>query len=178
MLKSIIFILSILSFLILFIQANPHNLHEQLSPSTAVFIKPKANILRRLNPLKLLFTVAYTPTQIPHYKIEWNLPFLKTMLLESTHVTNDDKDLFSEKFINTENDYANWTPEQHNELERFTEKYFNMYQSPDLFLPFIDCPALTYAITDEMLNDVHPNINEEKRTKVRKQAVERLCDFE
>jgi hypothetical protein len=100
------------------------------------------------------------------------------MLLESTKVSDDDKTLFLMKFSNIENDYPQWTQEQHDQLERFTEKYFNLFKSPESFLPFIDCPALTYAITDEMLSDLHVKIDEEKRSKVRAKAVERLCDSE
>ena len=165
MVKPIILISSILFFLITLIHGNPHQFHEQLPSPPATFIKPKASMIRRLNPLKLLFTVAHTPEQNPHYSVEWNLPFLKTMLLESTHVSDDDKTLFLIKFSNVKNDYAKWSEEQHDELERFTEKYFNVYQSPESFLPFLDCPALTYAITDEMLNNLQPKIDEEKTFK-------------
>ncbi len=177
-LKSVILFPSILFFLMTLIHGNPHQLHEESSSPTAKFIKPKADQMRRLNPLKLFFTVVHTSEKNPHYSVEWNLPFLKTMLLESTHVSDDDKKLFLEKFSNTENDYATWTPEQHDQLERFTEKYFNVYQSPESFLPFVDCPALTYAIADEMLDNVHPNISQEKRSKYRAKAVERLCESE
>jgi len=178
MLKSVIIIPSLLFFLVVSIHGNPLNLDEQSSSSKVTFIKPNASIMRRLNPLKLFFTVVYKPAQSPHYSIEWNLPFLKTMLLESTQVSDDDKALFLMKFSNTENDYAEWSEEQHDQLERFTEKYFNLFKSPNTFLPFIDCPALTYAITDEMLNDFQPNIDEQKRSKIRAKAVERLCDSE
>ncbi|CAF4932217.1 unnamed protein product, partial [Rotaria sp. Silwood1] len=82
MLKITIIISFILFIFITYIYGNPHNMNENLSTLKTTFIKPKTNILRRLNPLKLFFTVAYIPTQYPHYTIEWNLPFLKTMLLE------------------------------------------------------------------------------------------------
>ncbi|CAF3411823.1 unnamed protein product [Rotaria sp. Silwood2] len=170
MLKSTIIISFILFIFFSYIDGNPHNIHENSPSSTTIFIKPKRNIMRHLNPLKLFFTVAYTPTQDPHYSIEWNLSLLKTMLLESKHVSNDDKALFLTKFSNIGNDYANWSLEKHNELERFTEKYFNIYNSPNSFLPFIDCHALTYAITDEMLNDLPLSITDEKLAKVGKIA--------
>lgn len=178
MLKSTTIVFSILFSLVTFIYGSPHKIHESQSSSSVTFIKPKANVMRRLNPLKLLFTVVHTPDQEPHYSVEWNLSLLKTMLLESPHVSNDDKQLFIMKFSNADNDYANWSAEQHDQLERFTENYFNIYKSPESFLPFIDCQALTYAITDEMLNDLQPAINDEKRSKVRAKAVERLCDSE
>jgi hypothetical protein len=178
MLKSAIIISSILFFLATLIDGNSHYRQEQLSSSAVTFIKPKASLMRRLNPLKLFFTVAHTPGQNPHYSIEWNLPFLKTMLLESTHVNDDDKALFLMKFSNTENDYEQWSPEQHDQLERFTEKYLNIYQPAESFLPFLDCPAVTYAITDEMLNDLQSNISDHKRSQIRAKAVERLCESE
>lgn len=169
-------ILSLLFFLVTLSFGNPLYPDEQVSTPAVQFLKPNASKMRRINPLKLFFTVVYKPNQNPHYSIDWNLPFLKTMLLESTHVSDDDKTLFLMKFSNIENDYANWSEEQQDQLERFTEKYFNLYESPNSFLPFLDCPALTYAITDEMLNDLHPKIDERKRAKVRAKAVERLCD--
>ncbi|CAF4510474.1 unnamed protein product [Rotaria sp. Silwood2] len=178
MLKSTIIISFILFIFFSYIDGNPHNIHENSPSSTTIFIKPKRNIMRHLNPLKLFFTVAYTPTQDPHYSIEWNLSLLKTMLLESKHVSNDDKALFLTKFSNIDNDYANWSLEKHNELERFTEKYFNIYNSPNSFLPFIDCHALTYAITDEMLNDLPLSITDEKRSKIRAKAGVGSCDPE
>jgi hypothetical protein len=174
MLKSVTIIL----FLVILIHGNPVHLHQQSSTPLVTFIKPNGSTMRRLNPLKLFFTVAHRPAQSPHYSIEWNLSFLRTMLLESTKVSDDDKTLFLMKFSNIENDYPQWTQEQHDQLERFTEKYFNLFKSPESFLPFIDCPALTYAITDEMLSDLHVKIDEEKRSKVRAKAVERLCDSE
>ncbi|CAF1393327.1 unnamed protein product [Rotaria sordida] len=178
MLKSTIMVSLVLYFFVTYIHGNPISIHENSSSPTTIFIKPKANVMRRLNPLKLFFTVAYTPTQEPPYSIEWNLSLLKTMLLESNHVSNDDKELFLMKFSNIENDYADWSFEKHDELERFTEKYFNLYKSPDLFLPFRDCSALTYALTEEMLNDLQLNVNDEKRSKIRAKAVQRLCDSE
>jgi len=178
MLKSVIIIPSILFVLVMLIHGNSLHSHGQLPSPAVTFIKPNASLLRRVNPLKLFFTVVHTPEQTPHYSIEWNLPFLKNILLESTHVSDDDKTLFLMKFSNIENDYAEWTPERHDELERFTEKYLNLYKSSDSFLPFIDCPALTYAIMDEILDGLQPNIDEEKRSKIRAKAVERLCDSE
>ena len=178
MLKSVLSILSILIFLVILIHGNPHHIHGQTSSSMVTFLKPKASQMRRVNPLKLFFTVVHTPEKSPHYSIEWNLPFLKTMLLESTHVSDDDKTLFLITFSNIENDYAQWPPERHDQLERFTEKYFNLYTSPESFLPFLDCTALTYAITDEILNDLQPNIDEQKRAKVRAKSVDQLCDTE
>ena len=178
MIKSVIIIPSLLFFFVVSIYGNPTNPNEQSSSPKVKFIKTNPTTMRRINPLKLFFSVVYKPTQTPNYSVEWNLPFLRTMLLESTHVSDDDKTLFLMKFSNIENDYPEWSEEHHDQLERFTEKYFNLFKSPDSFLPFIDCPALTYAITDEMLNAVHANINEEKRSKVRAKAVERLCDSE
>jgi hypothetical protein len=178
MLKSIIIIQFFLIFFVTFNNGKPHNLDEQSSSSTAIFLKPKANIMRRLNPLKLLFSVAYVPEQTPHYSVEWNFPLLKTMLLESSYVSDEDKALFIMEFSNQLNDYADWSEEKHNQLERFTEKYFNLYKSSDAFLPLIDCSALTYALTDEMINDLQPNIDERKRADIRAKAVGRLCDAE
>ena len=152
---------------------------HQTTPSAEVtFIKPKVQVMRRVNPLKLLFNVVYNPNQTPQYALDWNLSFLRTMLLESTFVTDEDKTLFLMKFSNIENDYPQWSQEHHDQLERFTEKYFNLYASPDTFLPFLHCQVLTYAITDEMLNDLHTKIDDEKRSKIRAKAVERLCDID
>jgi len=134
--------------------------------------------MRRLNPLKLLFTVVHTPDKIPHYSVEWNLSLLKTMLLESSQVSDDDKALFVSEFSNDENDYTQWSPEKHDQLERFTEKYFNPYKLADSFLPFIDCPAFTYALTDEMLSDLQPNVDPRRRADIRAKAVARLCEQE
>jgi hypothetical protein len=177
MLKSIIIIEFLFFFFVTLNNGKPHALDEQSSSSTAEFLKPKANIMRRLNPLKLLFTVAYIPDKDPQYSVEWNFPLLKTMLLESSYVTDEDKALFIMEFSNQLKDYAHWSEEKHNQLERFTEKYFNVYKSPDTFLPFIDCSALTYALTDEMINDLQPNIDERKRADIRAKAVDRLCDL-
>jgi hypothetical protein len=179
MLKSVLLIsLLLCSLIVSSIYGNPFHLDEQSSSSSVTFIKSDPNKIRRINPLKLFFTIVHNPTQSPHYSIEWNLPFLKVMLLESTQVSDDDKTLFLMNFSNIENDYPQWSEEQHNQLERFTEKYFNVFSSPDSFLPFIDCPALTYAITDEMLNVLQPNSDEEKRSKVRTTAIQRLCNSE
>lgn len=175
---SVIILLFVFVFSNSYVQAKPFRRHETVTPSFATFLKPKASIIRRINPLKLFFTVVHTPNEEPAYKIEWNLPFLKTMFLESKHVTDVDKRLFLEKFMNKEKDYSQWTQEEHDELERFTEKYLNLYESADSFLPFLDCAALTYAITDELLNDLQPHVNEDKRAKVRAKSVERLCNFE
>jgi len=179
MLKSALIIsLLLLSLVILSIHGNPIQLHDQTSSSAVTFLKSDPSTIRRINPLKLFFTVVHNPTRTPNYSIEWNLPFLRTMILESTQVSDDDKTLFLLKFNNAENDYADWSQEEHDQLERFTEKYFNLFKSPDSFLPFLDCRALTYAITDEMINDLHPHIDEQKRSKIRAKAVERLCDTE
>jgi hypothetical protein len=175
--KSMIIIQFMLIFLVTLNNGKPHKLVEQTSSPTATFIKPKASIMRRLNPLKLLFSVAHVPHQSPEYSVEWNLSLIKTMLLESSYVTDEDKALFITEFSNL-NDYADWPAEKHYELERFTEKYFNIYKSPNTFLPFIDCPALTYALTDEMINDLHPKIDERKRAEIRAKAVDRLCDIQ
>ena len=164
--------------MIFFVSVNRGRSHqtEKLSSyRTAVFIKPKASISRRLNPLKVLFTVAYIPKH-SHYSVEWNLPLLKTMLLESSYVTDEDKAFFIEEFIDHLNDYADWSEEKHDQLERFTEKYFNLYKSPDSFLPFNDCPALTYALMDEMINNMQPDLDELKRVKLHAKAVEHLCN--
>lgn len=100
------------------------------------------------------------------------------MFMESSHVSDEDKALFMMEFANTENDYADWSDEKRERLERLTEKYFNLYKSPDTFLPFVDCSALTYALTDEMINDIQPNVDERKRAEIRAKAVGRLCDME
>jgi hypothetical protein len=177
MLKSIIIIEFLLFFFVTLNNGKPHQHEDESSSSKVVFIKPKANIMRRLNPLKLLFNVAYVPEKYPQYSVEWNFPLLKNMLLESSYVTDEDKELFMSEFSNQLNDYAHWSDEKHNQLERFTEKYFNVYKSPDTFLPFTDCSALTYALTDEMINDLQPNMDERKRAEIRAKAVGRLCDL-
>ncbi|CAF0735757.1 unnamed protein product [Rotaria sordida] len=175
MFKTIIIIQYILIFLVKLNHGRSHKIEESSSSPAAIFIKPKANVMRQVNPLKLLFTVVHIPHS-SRYSIEWNLPFLKTMLLESSYVTDEDKAYFITKFIKHLNDYANWSEEKHYELERFTEKYFNIYKSPDMFLPFIDCPALTYGLMDEMINELQPNVDEHKRAAMRAKAVERLCE--
>jgi hypothetical protein len=165
-----------LAFLVTFNECNPH---DKLHSSTTVsFLKPKANIMRRVNPLKLLFTVVHTPQGTPQYAVEWNLDVLKTILLESSHVTDEDKALFIMEFSNHEQDYAHWSEEKHDQLERLTEKYFNLYKSPETFLPFNDCPVLTYALMDEMINDLQPTADERKRTEIRARAATRLCNAE
>ena len=175
--KSMIIIQFILIFLITFNNAKPHKPIKETSSPSAIFLKPKANIMRRLNPLKLLFNVAYVPERSPQYSVEWNLPLLKTMLLESSYVSDEDKAFFIMEFSNL-NDYADWSEDKHKDLERFTEKYFNIYKSPDTFLPFMDCPALTYALTDEMINDLQPKIPDQKRAEIRAKAAGRLCDLQ
>lgn len=168
-----------LAFLITLNQVSPYESGENSSlTSTVTFLKPKVNAMRRLNPLKVLFTVAHVPNRQPEYSVEWNLDVLKTMLLESNFVSDEDKALFIRKFSNHLNDYADWSAEKHYELERFTEKYFNLYKSPDKFLPFLDCRALSYALMDEMINDAQPNIDEKLRAGIRASAAERLCDVE
>lgn len=148
---------------------------EEVSSTTAVFIKPKANVMRRLNPLKLLFSVAYIP-KTSSYSVEWNFPLLKTMLLESSYVTDEDKADFITEFSSHLDEYADWSEEKRTQLERFTEKYFNIYKSPDMFLPFLDCPVLSYALMDEMINDLRPNLDERKRAEIREKAASRLCN--
>lgn len=175
MLKSLI----IIQFMLICVVRQNHGKLEELeepsSTPTVDFIKPKPNIMRRLNPLKVLFTVAHIP-ETSSYSVEWNLPLLKTMLLESEHVTDEDKALFITQFSDQIDDYANWSEEKRYALERFTEKYFNLYKSPDVFLPFIDCTALTYALMDEMISGFRIAVDEQKRAKFRSQAVERLCN--
>jgi hypothetical protein len=122
--------------------------------------------------------VVYVPKREQPYSIEWNLPLLKTMLLESSYVTDEDKALFVTEFSNHLTDYADWSTEKQYQLERFTEKYFNIYKAPNTFLPFMDCPALTYALTDEMINDLQPNIDQRRRAEIRAKAVRRLCESE
>ena len=134
--------------------------------------------MRRLNPLKLLFTVAHVPGRDPAYSVEWNLAVLKTMLLESSHVTDEDKALFMLEFGQHVNDYADWSADKHDQLERFTEKYFSLYKSPDTFLPFVDCAALTYALTDEVINDLYPHADEGKRNEARERSASHLCGAE
>lgn len=164
--------LPLLSLIITFIHGNPFQQH-----SSVTFLKPSPQHIRRINPMKFFFTVVHNPDQTPAYFLEWNLPFLKTMLLESTQVSDEDKIIFQMKFANRQDQYADWSTEDRDQLERFTEKYFNLYSSPDTFLPFLDCSALTYAITDEMLKVLHPtNLDEEKRSKARTRAVQRLCN--
>ncbi|CAF2460374.1 unnamed protein product [Rotaria sp. Silwood2] len=175
MFKTIIIIQYMLIFLVKLNHGKSHQIEESSSSPTAIFIKPKANVMRHLNPLKLLFAVAHIP-QSSSYSIEWNLPLLKTMLLESSYVTDEDKVYFITEFINHADDYANWSDEKRYELERFTEKYFNIYKSPDMFLPFVDCPALTYGLMDEMINDLQPNLDDHKRAGIRAKAVGRLCE--
>lgn len=176
MLKSACLIsLPLLSLIITLIHGNPF--HH--SSSSATFLKPLPQQIRRINPMKFFFTVVHNPEQTPQYSLEWNLPFLKTMLLESAQVSEEDKMIFQMKFFNRQNEYADWSAEDREQLERFTEKYFNLYSSPDTFLPFLDCSALTYAITDEMLKVLHPNnLDEEKRSRARTRAVQRLCNSE
>jgi len=176
MTKSMIIIELLLICYITLNSGKPHNLDEQTTTRTVTFIKPKANIMRRLNPLKLLFTVAHVPHSDQPYSVEWNFPLLQTMLLESSYVSDEDKITFVSEFVNQLNKYAEWSDEKRNELERFTENYFNLYKSPDTFLPFIDCSALTYALTDEMINDLQPHASEQKRAEIRAKAVSRLCD--
>lgn len=132
--------------------------------------------MRRLNPLKLLFSVAHTPNSDRPYSVEWNFPVLKTMLLESTHVTDEDKALFISEFGNFANDYDEWSQEKHDQLERFTEKFLNPYRSVENFLPLADCQAFTYALTDEMLSDLQPGVSEHKRAEIRAKTVKRLCE--
>jgi hypothetical protein len=172
----------LLLLLVSLIDANPHHLKQELSSSSSssmtTFLKPKANIMRRLNPLKLLFTVAHSPRNDIPYSVEWNLSALKTMFLESTHVPDEDKALFIAEFSNFDNDYDEWSPEKHDQLERFTEKYLNPYRSVESFLPLADCQAFTYALTDEMLNDLQPGVPERKRAEIRAKTVKRLCDEE
>ncbi|UJR37252.1 hypothetical protein I4U23_029961 [Adineta vaga] len=176
MLKTMISIEILFIMCVTLTYGKPSILDDQSISSNAIFLKPKANIMRRLNPLKLFFTVAYVPERNPQYSVEWNFPLLQTMLLESSFVTDEDKASFLTEFSEQLSDYANWSDEKHNQLERFTEKYFNLYKTPDTFLPFVDCTALTYALTDEMINDIHPTIDQQKRAEVRNRAVARLCD--
>ena len=173
MLKAVLLVSVVLFVFSLRIDADASRSPET---SSATFLKPKANVMRRLNPLKLLFSVVHTPNRTPPYAVEWNFSFLKTMLTESSDVSEEDKQYFLENFGRAESEYARWTAEEHEALERFTEKYFNLYQSPDAFLPFRDCAALTYAITDEMLHDLQPNIPSHKRGQIRSRATQRLCD--
>jgi hypothetical protein len=167
-----------LMLFVILTNGKPYSMDDQSYSSKAIFLKPKANIMRRLNPLKLLFTVVYVPKREQPYSIEWNLPLLKTMLLESSYVTDEDKALFVTEFSNHLTDYADWSTEKQYQLERFTEKYFNIYKAPNTFLPFMDCPALTYALTDEMINDLQPNIDQRRRAEIRAKAVRRLCESE
>jgi hypothetical protein len=170
--------LIILLSLTVSIDGNQASASQTTVSSLATFIKPNANIMRRLNPLKLLFNVVYQPAQTPSYSVEWNFSFLKTILLESTHVTDEDKQYFVETVADIEHNYGRWSVEQHEKFERFTEKYFNLYKSPASFLPMQDCSSFTFAVMDEILNDLQPNINQDKRSQVRAKAVERLCNVE
>lgn len=176
MFKPTILISSLLLIFVTYANGNPHTLTDDSSAQTVTFIKPKASVMRRLNPLKIFFTVAHTPSKTPHYSVEWNFRLLKTMFLESKNVSDVDKMLYVMKFGNAENDFANWSPEEQGEFERFTEKYLNIYKPSESFLPFVDCHAVTYALTDEMIYDLQPNISDEKRSILRGKAVERLCE--
>ena len=71
MFKSMIIIQTILILLLLITHGYSNEPHKSVSYQAATFIKPRANIMRRLNPLKLLFTVAHVPQEF-HYSIEWN----------------------------------------------------------------------------------------------------------
>ena len=174
MLKPIRFIsVLLLSLVITFIHGN-----SLYPPSSATILQPTPQQIRRMNPMKFFFTVIHNPSQTPAYSLEWNLPFLKTFLLESAYVSNEDKILFLTQFAHRANDYSDWSDEERYQLERLTERYFNLYTSPDSFLPFLDCQALTYAITDEMLSVLQPNTNNEKRLRARTKAVQRLCNSE
>ncbi|CAF0888388.1 unnamed protein product [Adineta steineri] len=167
-----------LIFLVTLTNGKPGKIDEQSTSPKANFYKPQPNVMRRLNPLKLLFTVVHVPQQTPPYKLEWNVPLLKTMLLESSYVSDEDKELFVTDFSKQLHDYADWSDEKHYELERFTEKYFNIYKAPNKFLPFIDCPALTHALTDEMIGDRQPPMDPHRRADLRAKAVRVLCDSE
>lgn len=176
MLKSALLIELSLIMLIAVAHGKPRAPDAPSTSANAIFLASKANTMRHLNPLKLLFTVAYVPDRNPQYSVEWNLPLLKTMLLESAFVADDDKVKFISEFSEQLGDYANWSDEKRYQLERFTEKYFNIYKAPDTFLPFADCTALTYALSDEMINDLQPNIEPRKRAEIRARAVARLCE--
>lgn len=174
MLKSIRFIsVLLLSLVISFIHGNTFQ-----PRSSASIVQTTPQQVRRINPMKFFFTIVHNPDQTPAYSLEWNLSFLKTFLLESTFVNNEDKILFLTQFSHRANDYSDWSDDERYQLERLTEKYFNLYASPDSFLPFLDCQALTYAITDETLKVLQPNTNDEKRFRARMKAVQRLCNSE
>ncbi|CAF1272599.1 unnamed protein product [Didymodactylos carnosus] len=152
---------------------------QQRSPisySSDIFIKPKVQTMRRLNPLKLLFVVVYSKLN-QQYEVEWNLNILKTIIMESEYVTDDDRKYFMDNFSTANTDYQQWSPDKHDQLERFTEKYFNPYKSADLFLPFQDCQTFTYALTDEMLNELGHK-DTVKRYHIRQKAAERLCGLD
>ncbi|CAF0905270.1 unnamed protein product [Didymodactylos carnosus] len=151
---------------------------EQHSPTSSsdIFIKPKPQLMRRLNPLKLMFVVAYSKLN-KQYEVEWNLDVLKTIISESEQVTEDDKKYFMDNFSTANTDYQEWSSDKHDQLERFTEKYFNPYKSADFFLPFQDCKTFTYALTDEMLTEFG-QMDEIKRSRVRQKAAKTLCDLD
>lgn len=151
---------------------------ENLDQPSVTYFKPKANVMRRLNALKLLFTVACVRDHQPYCSVEWNLPVLEKIIEKSSIVNDEDKSYFEKEFADYELDYPMWSQEKHDKLERFTEKYFNLYQSVDSFLPFLDCKALTYALTDEMINDMHQTLGAAKREEIRARAAKRLCDQE
>lgn len=131
--------------------------------------------MRYINPLKLFFNAVYMPDSTPSCSLEWNFDFLKSFILESSHVSESDKQFFLEHYSPLNPPYEEWTWNQHDQLERFTEKYFDLYKSPEQFLPFQDCPALSSAIVDQMLDDLQPNIPHRKRQLIRKHAAHRLC---
>lgn len=139
------------------------------------FIKTKASEMRNINPLKLFFNVVYAPDPIPSCHLEWNFSFLKTLLLESSLVSSEDKQFFLDHYNPFNPPYDKWTPTDHEELERFTEKYLDIYKSPEDFLPFRDCPALSYAIVDQMLNELQPKLPDRRRQLIRQRTAERLC---
>lgn len=175
MFKSMIMLQCVLIFLVTLSHGKPHRVEDSSSSPTAVFIKPSASVMRRLNPLKLLFTVAYVP-QNSSYSIEWNFPLLESMLIQSAFVPEEDTTFFIKEFSSRVDDYANWSEDKHHQLERFTEKYFSIYKSPKEFLPLRDCPSLTHSLMDEMINDLQPNLDERKRNEIRSKAAKRLCN--
>lgn len=139
------------------------------------FIKTKPAEMRHVNPLKLFFNVVYASDPVPSCSLEWNFSFLKSILLESAVVPLADKQFFLDHYSPLNPPYDKWTANDRDRLERFTEKYFDIYKSPQDFLPFRDCPALSYAIVDQMLNELQANLPERRRQLIRQRAAERLC---
>lgn len=155
------------------INANPF---ENNGQSTSVeFLQSKTSEMRRVNPLKLFFTVVFDPKASPSYKVEWNFPLIKTILIKSQFVSDQDKIDFLVNFDDALTNYGNWTDEKHLQFERFTEKFFNLYKPMENFLPVRDCPSLTFGIMNQILSDLKDNVRQHYRAMAIEKAIESLC---